>query len=101
MMYLFPSARVVAEGNVFTSVCHSFCPQEGGLPRGGGSAKLGLDPGGSTSGGVLPQGGLNPELGWADPFHHQILRDTVNERAVHILLECILVSEVISLHEVD
>ena len=41
------------EGNVFTSVCHSFCPQGRGLLPGG----------------------------WADPPPNQILRDTVNERA--------------------
>ena len=38
--------------------------------------------------GGLHQGGW----GWADtPYHHLILRDMVNERAVHTLLECILV----------
>ena len=44
LMYLLP----LRKGNVFTSVCHSSCPQEGGLPRaGGGSAsRVSLHPGG-------------------------------------------------------
>ena len=88
LMFLLP----LRKGNVFTSVCHYSCPREGGLP--------GL-PGGSLHPGGLPRGGLHPEGYWADPFPHQILWDTVNERAVHILLECILVSEVISLHELN
>ena len=52
--------------NVFTSVCHSFCP-----------------PGG---------GGLHP-VGRGQNYQppHRILQDTVSERAVHILLECILI----------
>ena len=45
---------------------------------------------------VLFMGGLHPgvciQAGWADPPpHHLILGDTVNERAVRILLECIVV----------
>ena len=54
--------------------------REGGLhPEGG------LYPGGSVSGGgVCIQG-----VGQTPP--HRILRDTVNEQAIRILLECILV----------
>ena len=36
------------------------------------------------------RGGLHRE-GWAEPPPHRILRDSVNERAVRILLKCILV----------
>ena len=36
------------------------------------------------------EGGLHPGVGKPPP-PHWILRDTVNERAVRILLECILV----------
>ena len=39
---------------------------------------------------VHRKGGLHKGGGWADP-QNQILRDTVNERVVRILLECILV----------
>ena len=61
--------RSLGQGNVFTSVCHSVH-------------------GGSISEGVLHWG----VGGWADPPPHRILRDTVNEWAIRILLECILVS---------
>ena len=45
----------------------------------------------SVHGGCLhPGGGSASRGGWADP-PPRILRDTVNERAVRILLECILV----------
>ena len=49
----------------------------------------GLHPGG----GLNLEGRLHPE-GWTDalPPPHRILRDTVNERAVRIVLECILVN---------
>ena len=40
---------------------------------------------GAWAGGVCDRGGMHAP-------HHQILRDTVNERAVRILLECILVN---------
>ena len=40
--------------------------------------------------GICIQGGGLPPGGWADP-PHGILRDTVPEWTVHILLECILV----------
>ena len=63
-----------------------------------GSASGGLHPGGSASiagvciqAGLHPGGGLHLGEGGADP--HWILRDTVNERVVRILLECILVVE--------
>ena len=72
--------RGLGQGNIFTSVCYSFCPQ-----KGGGSASRG-----SASGGVCIWGGLHLG-GWIDPLLHWILWDTANERAVRIILECILV----------
>ena len=43
--------------------------------------------------GVCIQGSLHPGGGWADPPElHEILRDTVNKRAVRIVLECFLVA---------
>ena len=57
----------------------------GGLPP-GGSASRGR---GSASRGVCLQGGVCIQGVWADP--PKALRDTVNKRAVRILLECILV----------
>ena len=71
--------------------------------QGGGSASRvrGLNPdGGSVSRGSASRGvclqrgrGLHLGGGWADPPSeiHGILRDTVNTRALRILLECILV----------
>ena len=68
-----PPADEVCEGYVFTGVC---------LSKGGG-----LHPGRS----LYKGGGLHPG-GWADPSPpHRILRDTVSEQAVRILLECTLV----------
>ena len=75
-----PPANEVSEDYVFTPICQSFCSQRGVCIQG-----------------VCIQGGLHPvgvciEGSWADPPpHHQILCDTVNERPVRILLECILV----------
>ena len=73
-------------------------PGDGGLHPGesasGGSASRkayiqgGLHPGGWAD----PPSGVFLQGGWADtPKIHGILRDTVNKRAVRILLECILV----------
>ena len=74
-----PPADEVCEGFVFTGVCLS---KEGGLHPAGG-----LHPGRS----LYQGGGLHPG-GWADPSPpHRILRDTVSEQAVRILLECTLV----------
>ena len=52
LMYLLP----LRKGNVFTSVCHSSCPQEGGLPGAGGFASRGI----CIRGGGLPGGSLHP-----------------------------------------
>ena len=68
---LLPPANEVCEGYVFTGVC---------LHRGGG-----LHPGGRAD--PPPIQTPTPTL--------QVLWDTVKERAVRILLECILVHDVI------
>ena len=71
--------RSLRQGNVFTHVCHS-----------AHMGRRGLHPGGSASKGeVCIQG----ELG-RPPFQDtwdSVLWDTVNKRAVRILLECFLV----------
>ena len=61
----------LGQGNIFTPVCHSF-------HRGGACMVAG--------GAWLPEGHA-----WLWGGVHRIRRDTVNERAVRILLECILV----------
>ena len=84
MSSLLPPANEIYEGYVFTPVCQSFCSQ-GGLHL-GVCASMGR----SKSGGLYPVlvcgGG---QVGRLPP--NRILWDTVNERAVHILLERILV----------
>ena len=82
-LYLPPVTEVWGKGNIFTSMCHSFCV-EGGLHPGGSAS------GGLHGGSVSMVRGLHP-VGWADPPLHRILQDTVNERVVRILLVCILV----------
>ena len=78
------------EGNVFTPVCHSV---HSGVSVQGGLCPEGSLPGGSLSGrslsmGVSVQGGPCPggPLSGRPPPNG-------NEQMVHILLECILVSE--------
>ena len=67
---LLPPATKLGQGNIFSSVCQEFCPR-----------------GGEYLGRCPPAG--------TPPPPHQILRDTINERAVRILLECILVQSII------
>ena len=87
--------RSLGQGGVFTPVCHSVHREglhPGGLPPGGLHWR-----GGSASRGVCMRGG--GEVGqWAKPPPYQILWDTVNEPAVHILLECILVFQYVLFH---
>ena len=82
-----PPANEVCEGYVFTPVSQSFCSQGGcawwwGACVVGGHAWLGVC---AWKGGMHGRGACMP----CTP--HQILQDTVNERVVRILLECILV----------
>ena len=111
-----PTGMHTCYRNVFTSMCHFFCPPgEGVCPRWGvciqgvclvGSTSRGVCLGGSASRGGLPRGCasrgcLHPGVpasrgclhpgGLGRPPSNWILRDTVNGRAVRILLECILV----------
>ena len=72
---ILPPANEVCEGYVFTGVC---------LPTGGMCGRGRAWQGACMAGGVRGRGAY-----MAHP--QQILRDTVNERAVRILLECILV----------
>ena len=104
---LLPSANEVCEGYVFTGVCLSTggerCMAEGVCMvgcawQGGHVWQGGLWPGGLLQGGCVARGMHGRGRAWQGVGMHgthvpsrQILRDTVNERAVRILLECILV----------
>ena len=77
--------RSLAQGNIFTPVCHSVhrgaCVVVGGVHVCGGHAWL--QGGMCGCRGACVVGGM-----------HRIQQDTVNERVVCILLECILVFKV-------
>ena len=75
-----PPANEVCEGYVFIGVCLS--TGGGGGMHGGGGGICGC------GGCAWLEGGINGCGGGM----HGIRRDTVNERAVRILLECILVN---------
>ena len=105
--------RSLGQGNVLSSVCQGFCPRGGRAWRGGvcvagGHAWWGVCMVGVCAwwgghvwqgvGGMCGRGGMHGgrHAWWggacmAGGRAWQILRDTVNERAVRILLECILV----------
>ena len=90
--------RSLGQGNIFTSVCHSVKGGGWWLPSmhhrshdQGGSTSGGLHRGGLHPGGGLPPGRVCRGVGRPSPEIYGILRDTVNKRAVCILLECILV----------
>ena len=85
IVIFLPPANEVCEAYVFTGVCLS-----GGM-RGRGACVAGR--GVCVAGGACEAGGMHGR-GVAHTFPQQILRDTVNERAVRILLECILVGSV-------
>ena len=77
--------RSLGQGNVFTQVCVSFCSQGVGFPACiTGHMTIGVRIQGVSASrdGVCIRGLADPPT--------QILRDTVNERAVRILLECVL-----------
>ena len=99
-----PPANVVCEGYVFTPVCQSFCSQMGACIVGGMCGRGHTRRGGMHGRGACVAGGCAWQRGmrggghaWQGGMHGgghvwQILRDTVNERAARILLECILVN---------
>ena len=70
--------RSLGQGNIFSSLCQEFCTQ-----RGGGSA--------SVHAGIAPRGKTPSPPGSRHLPAQCMLGDRVNKRAVHILLECILV----------
>ena len=87
--------RSCGQSNIFTPVCQSFCSQEGclllvpgGLP--GQTPPLGRHPPWADT----PRLTTPRQTPWATPPHGADTPppDTVNERPVRILLECILVS---------
>ena len=80
MCFVTVRKQSLGQGNIFTSVCHSFCPR-GSLPPGESASGGGSD----SSGGLHKGGGIGQT-----PLS-RVLQDTVNKRAVRILLECILV----------
>ena len=79
IIFITARKRSLGQSNVFTPVCHS----------GHWAVCLGWGRGRPREGGLAP-GGLHPG-GLGRPPPHRILQDTVNEWAVRILLECILV----------
>ena len=86
--------RSCGQGNIFTTVCHSFCSQGGGsasvhagIPPPPGSRPPRAD----TPPGADPPGADTP--GADTPRPPSRLQHTVYERPVRILLECILVHE--------
>ena len=79
------------------SGCHSVPGVSASGGEGGGSASWGVCIRvGSASTGGLHRGDLHLGRVWQTPPLHRILRDTVNERAVRILLECILFRKAIA-----
>ena len=86
---LLPPATKLGQGYIFRSVCQEFCPQGGGgmCGKGGMCGRRACMAGDTCVVGVCVWQGCVCGGGHA----WQILRDMVNERAVRILLECILV----------
>ena len=87
-MFITARKRSLGQGNIFTNFCHS-------VHRQGVCIQESLPLGRSASRGVCIQGGLHPgrlhqTLERLSP-PYQILWDMINEWAVRILLECILV----------
>ena len=79
------TATKLGQGNIFRSVCQEFCPQGGGGMHGRGAC---------MAGGCAWQEGMHAMHASPPPADNTRYSDTVNEQAVRILLECILVSNV-------
>ena len=110
---LLPAATKLQQGNIFTGICQSFCSYGGGVGvngRGGHAWQGAIHgkggghvwweghawQGGVHGRGVCMAGGMHGRGmcmagGMCGRAPQQILRNTVNERAIRILLECILV----------
>ena len=82
---LDPLLASLGQDNIFTSVCHSFCPLGG---RGRVASFPACITGHMTRGGLHPGGSASGEGLGRPP---RALQNTVNKRTVRILLECILV----------
>ena len=91
---LLPPATKLGQGNIFRSVCQEFCPQQEGrvwqgmCMAGGHAWQGGMCGRGCAWWGACVAGRACMAGGCA----WQILQDTVNERVVRILLECILLN---------
>ena len=95
--------RTLGQGNIFTSVCHSFCPQGGCFPAWDvaewclASGSIGVYTPGQTPPlcrhppGQIPPFGQTPPLHRADTPRLTSPQMATVSRAVRILLECILV----------
>ena len=89
--HFLPPATKLGQGNIFRSMCQELCPRGGGghvwwwgaCVAGGGMCGWGVH-----GSGVCVAGGHV----WWGGHAWQILRDMVNEQAVRILLQCILVT---------
>ena len=82
--------RSLVQDNIFTPVCHSV--HRGGVPQ----CMLGYHPPprpATPPGADIPPGTRHPPWSRHTPQEQSMLGDTVNERAVRILLECNLVSD--------
>ena len=103
-VYLLPPATKLGQGNIFRSMCQEFCPQGGKHGRGACVARVvcvswgacmaggvhgrgACMAGGHAWKGACMVGGVHGRGG----LHGRYYELTVNERAVRILLECILV----------
>ena len=92
--HLLPPATKLRQGNVFYT-CLSFCSVHGGgcLPHRLGRHPLGRHPPGQTPPTDTPRWTPPlPSACWDTPHLCSACWDMVNKQAVHILLECILVS---------
>ena len=81
----------LGQANIFSSVCQEFCPQWGSTWAGTPLGRYTPPRAGIPPGQVHPQAGT-PPMGRYTPHGQVRTTPMVNERAVRILLECILVT---------
>ena len=112
MFAFLPPATKLREGNVFTSMCQEFCPRGGGGMHGREACMVGSCMAGRHAWwGACIVGGMHGRGHvWRQDMHGggcvwyacplplplPTIRDTVNERVVRILLECIPVQRCFS-----